>query len=298
MGRGAQKAFTCTRGVGCVKRRSYLASVPSSLLLAGCTQTGPSTEPTTNPSSPTTRSTTATPSTTTTSKNRGLEIGYGESVVLVTGEVWVAEVEVARTVRDLYKHPYYDVVGDPQEKYVTVEIQERQLPWRPVTIALELDGERLGRDFQNLYAGYTYNPDIVRVGFAMPATRTVDSARILFLSESEEEVVASWRVPESVVAQLNAPPEFALEALQIPDEASENVPVTVTVENTGDHQGIFYATLNASSLSHGKGINIEVPANDTVTWDGGIFVYQDSGPVDLTFGYGYDVITETVEITQ
>lgn len=190
------------------------------------------------------------------------------------------------------------MVGDPESKYLTAKIQERELPWRAVTVALELDGEQFSRDFQNLYAGYDYNQDIVRVGFAMPAARTVETARILFLSESEEEVVASWRMPEAVMAQLNAPPEFTLKALEIPEEAPDKVPISVTVENTGDHRGVFYATLNASSLSHGKNINIEVPANETVTWDGGMFVYKESGTVDLTFGYGYDVITKTVEITQ
>lgn len=279
-----------------IPRRSLLAGMFG--LLAGCSgssDSGATTSHGDSTSSPDrTSSAASTTIHSTASENLGLEIGYTDSAELDEGEVWVADGRATRNVRRVHNYPYYEVVGSLHRKYLTFKIQAHDLPWRPVTVRLELAGKSLSPTFADLYTE-SYSRDIVRVGFSIGADVTADEGRLVFTNRSGEEALAAWTLSDELLARLNTPPEFTVPSIDVPARTTSPIPLSITAENTGGTAGQLYGVLSAPVRSHSDGFTIDVPPNETVTHDDTFSVTQ-TGTVDVTVSFGFAAVTKTVEV--
>jgi hypothetical protein len=76
---------------------------------------------------------------------------------------------------------------------------------------------------------------------------------------------AVWALPDDVVASLGTAARFEVESVSVSDETDPEV--TLTVRNTGERDGPFYANVSGSRVQDGNEIvAVEVPAGESVTY--------------------------------
>lgn len=224
------------------------------------------------------------------------EFNFGEWAQVSGGKVTVENVAVQRFVQKDIKSdsPNTKIVAEEQTKYLTATLRERNQP--AVTAFLRADGNRVERGRGLLYDGYNVSPHKSRIYFPLDLRRTIDSGAVVFAPE-EGMPVASWALPESALFQLNHPPAFEVHQFSAPAEVAEHrdIPVTITVENTGQTDGVFRANLGIADLSHPPTIQIEVPAGEKRTVEKPVPVYQ-GGELTVVLNWGSNRLTETVTV--
>jgi hypothetical protein len=102
-----------------------------------------------------------------------------------------------------------------------------------------------------------------QLAFQVP-TEPVD--RAVLVAESEQEgTTVRWRVPERVVEQVEAVPAFGLVEATIGGDGSETA-VEVTVENTGERDGILVTTVaDGNTADSAVAYTVPVAVRETAT---------------------------------
>lgn len=82
---------------------------------------------------------------------------------------------------------------------------------------------------------------------------------------------AAWRVPEAARAYVGAPPTFTVRSFEAPEEVTKpadgtaEVPLALTVANTGDAAGTFLVELGSRALSDAPEQELAVAPGETAT---------------------------------
>lgn len=99
------------------------------------------------------------------------------------------------------------------------------------------------------------------VGVPVPIA-TADEAAVAWVRGLPKSV--AWSLPDGVVTSLDTAPSFRVESVDVSDETDPQV--TLTVTNTGDRDGTFYANVSGSRVQDGNAVvGFAVPASETVT---------------------------------
>lgn len=116
-----------------------------------------------------------------------------------------------------------------------------------VPLAVVIDGARHGNPIP---VGRDDHPDVDRVAIRVPVKKTTDAAVIW---ARDGGPTPRWRLPEAIQGRLTAAPDFEVRSFSVPDEvqSGETFDATVDVENVGDREGRFLASLGAKQGSLG-----------------------------------------------
>jgi len=171
----------------------------------------------------------------------------------------------------------FGVYGDRDEQFVVALLDARGGAAPAVDdLALAVDGETYPAETEVGYGAWAlfdydgpYDPSDGAQGWALVSLPNPLDAGDAALSWSGGEAA----LPESERAKLTRPPtDFAVRSFETPETATVGEPIeaTLTVENTGDTDGVFVAAVNRSGprVAHTPdgALRLPVPAGETRTW--------------------------------
>lgn len=94
------------------------------------------------------------------------------------------------------------------------------------------------------------------------AVGAAEEAAVAWIRGLPKSVV--WPLPDEVAASLETAPSFDVETVDVSDETDPKV--SLTVHNTGDRDGTFYANVSGSQVQDGNVVfGFEVPVGERVT---------------------------------
>lgn len=244
----------------CFSRRDILhIGICVSGVVAGCTANpGPGT--TTGSSSPTEVSTESASPT-----DESISLAPGE--YYETREGWSVSVKNVTVQNAFVKfgtahhEPYY---GDGTQFVIAdVEVSGGNAP-DPATLDISVTTDTHERSGLFYVAAETNEDDRrQREAFPVPASPPPTQGAIVWEPEEWESV--KWLLPESILTTIANPPAFKLHGFEARDASGDEIEVTLTVENTGDGDGIFLAEAGDAEFSDQDEIRLEVAAGEKVT---------------------------------
>lgn len=238
-------------------RRQFLAALGASSLLAGCGSGLPNTTPTPTNSPSETRPLTPTESGRVRHPGEPFETEDGYSVT-------VSNLRVQRSFI-AYRSPHTYVLAESNHQYLVFDrlIDGRGFPSSSRTgVLLE------GRGYFGVEAAPSGSrtPEHSTLGIRVPAEQ-FERGSIVWNRPDVYGPAVRWVLPESVLADIDTPPQFEVRAFTLPDTALDGSTFRISVEiaNTGSRDGVFRAELGSADLSDRPEFTVGVDAGSTAT---------------------------------
>lgn len=277
-----------------MRRRRLLAVFGSSLSIAGCVGFE-------SPGTPTADETTTTGSEDATTVTFGRTtdpelLALGESFETADGQsVAVHDVQVQRIVFTQGVHT--DPRTRPDEQFVVadVAVSDRDIH-RDLSVVA--DGRTVAIGANDALVSPFDDPVGELLGFRVPAP--LDAERGAVVWSGDDGATARWSLDADLLDALANPPEFAVEAFEVPEEVERgsSFTATLTVSNSGSGGGAFRAELGATTISDTPEIRVAVPASETVTAEQVVEPYypDDADEATIRLNWDAEFVERTVSI--
>lgn len=280
-----------------MQRRRLLAALGAGVSLPGCLGSE-------SPGTPTSDETTTAPSEDATTVTSGPTadpelLALGDSFETSNGRsLTVHDVRVRRIV--FTRGVHVDPFTRPGEQFVVadMEVSDRDLH---EGFSVAADGRTVDTGPNDALVSRFDDPTGELLGFRVPAPFDAERGAVVWSGDSGgTSETARWSLVADHFDALANPPEFAVEAFDVPEEVERgsSFTATLTVANSGSGDGTFRAELGATTISDTPEIQVEVPTGETVSAERTVEPHYPEEAEELTvrLNWGMGTVERAVSV--
>lgn len=206
-------------------------------------------------------------------------VAIGEQATSENGQaVTISAPQVRKIIYTPDTYPTYHLspAASSEAQFLTVGVETDDTAVTDLPLTPVIDDEPADGDTYRLRFG---DGDQSRIGFRIPVG---DVQHGVLEWRPREDERYRWEIPTSILADLEVSPRFEVESFTVPEsiERDEQFTGSVTVQNVGERDGRFLATvesLGSASVPIAGPFSFEVAAGETVT-------HQFSGRTEIDSG--------------